>query len=399
MPVSNGTVYLGSRHARVLVSRLGEEVAQLDQTPLPVAPQERGNLSGLAPDATPVTKTVCNGLLLTPIEGLSVAAYETISAGMFDPPPGSDANLTQAYSGLPAVCRVTGQFVPTRDTVMPFEMWLPLQDWSGEAQGSVFQPASGIAAASDISVLDGGIGVFGLAVPADGQVDIGNPVGRFRDLVGRLLSSTQPASRAFLGTTGVRSGGTALHSMQIIPRGPGRMEGRVTVNDQPVVGLPLRLMLDSLHWSPWVSTNADGIYAFDLPYGTYSIKGYSLDADSAEMLLAGRMDKALQPTRKEEIVIDGETVGRALDLAYVDPIVVRWPVGEVTVGEARQIVWDQYPGASHYWIWFGRRDGARRRVDGLKTSWSAHDVRGTSIEVPATEIGLAGRLRNSYDRL
>lgn len=396
LPVSNGTVYIGSRQARVQLSRLEADIAMLDQTLLSATPQERRNLSGLvesgivpglATEPPPVIETVCNFRLRNPVDGLSVATYESISAGLFDPPLGSDASLGRTYSGLPAICRVTGYFVPTRDTVMPFEMWLPSQDWNGGAEGRIFEPSLGLGGAVDTTLLNRGTGVFGLALPATGIIDISNPVAKFREVVERLETSNQPTSRAFLGTTGVRSGGTALHSMQILPRGPGRMEGRVTVNDQPVAGLRLRLMLNALLWSPWVSTDSDGVYFFDLPYGTYSIDGYSIDSDSAEQLLSGTMDQARQPTRKDSVVVSASGAGRGLDLEYVEPIVVQWPAGDVTVGEARQIVWNRYPGASHYWIWIGRRDRAYR-IDGLKTAWSAHDVQGTSIGVPSNEIGL-----------
>ena len=45
--------------------------------------------------------------------------------------PGS----TNAMTGLPPFCRVTGAIEPTRESHILFEVWMPLENWNGKFAG------------------------------------------------------------------------------------------------------------------------------------------------------------------------------------------------------------------------------------------------------------------------
>jgi feruloyl esterase len=72
----------------------------------------------------------CAALAQQQIAKTTVTTAEAVTTGSFTP-PGS----TNAISGLPPFCRVAGVIVPTSESQIRFEVWLPLDKWNGKFAG------------------------------------------------------------------------------------------------------------------------------------------------------------------------------------------------------------------------------------------------------------------------
>ena len=68
-----------------------------------------------------------------------ITLAETVAAGTFEPPGGPGAGPPgappEAYSRLPAFCRIAGTLRPSSDSDIRFEVWLPSSGWNGKFVG------------------------------------------------------------------------------------------------------------------------------------------------------------------------------------------------------------------------------------------------------------------------
>jgi len=80
--------------------------------------------------ATPVSATSCEGLLDLSLPHAVVTAAQSVPGGTFNTPPGCTTGSLGCitHSALPAFCRVTGRSMPTSDSIINFEVWIPTDD-------------------------------------------------------------------------------------------------------------------------------------------------------------------------------------------------------------------------------------------------------------------------------
>ncbi len=81
-----------------------------------------------------VTGGNCGRLAMLRLPHTRITLAEIVPAGAFVPakpfslaPPGQQPS----YKGLPAFCRVAAQVSPVPDSLIKFELWLPVQGWNG----------------------------------------------------------------------------------------------------------------------------------------------------------------------------------------------------------------------------------------------------------------------------
>jgi len=72
----------------------------------------------------------CAGLAEHKLPNTAITAAQSITTGAFTPPGSSNA-----MTGLPSFCRVSGVIAPTNDSQIAFEVWLPLEKWNGKFAG------------------------------------------------------------------------------------------------------------------------------------------------------------------------------------------------------------------------------------------------------------------------
>ena len=74
--------------------------------------------------------TQCEQLAAVKLENTTILSAERITRGAFTPPGAQDS-----LANLPPFCRVTGEIRPTTDSHIAFEVWMPLENWSGKFVG------------------------------------------------------------------------------------------------------------------------------------------------------------------------------------------------------------------------------------------------------------------------
>lgn len=83
-----------------------------------------------APRLAHSTAAACESLAGTELEGTTITSAQPITDGSFTPP-----GAPNAIANLPPFCRVVGVIKPTSDSNILFELWLPLNGWTGRFVG------------------------------------------------------------------------------------------------------------------------------------------------------------------------------------------------------------------------------------------------------------------------
>jgi len=66
--------------------------------------------------------------------GTVIKSSRPILAGAFTPPTLPAGPAAAVYAALPAFCRVTATLMPSRDSEIQVEVWLPISNWNGKLQ-------------------------------------------------------------------------------------------------------------------------------------------------------------------------------------------------------------------------------------------------------------------------
>src|SRR5260370_10047801 len=77
----------------------------------------------------PASAATCEDLAKLALPSVSIGTAESVPAGAFNPPGGTE------IKGMPAFCRVAGSIKPTPDSDIQFEVWMPTSGWNGKFQG------------------------------------------------------------------------------------------------------------------------------------------------------------------------------------------------------------------------------------------------------------------------
>jgi len=83
----------------------------------------------------------CEDLIKLTLPNTTITMAESVPAGTFDPPdlPVGPYNakpmINAPIKGLPAFCRVAGAIKPSAASNVQFEVWMPIEGWTGRYQG------------------------------------------------------------------------------------------------------------------------------------------------------------------------------------------------------------------------------------------------------------------------
>jgi len=83
--------------------------------------------------SVPVAATPCSELSNMHLSAGRIDSATVVDKGAFPPPQNSPS--TASYETLTAFCRVTATLVPTSDSDIKIEVWLPTSGWNGKYQG------------------------------------------------------------------------------------------------------------------------------------------------------------------------------------------------------------------------------------------------------------------------
>ena len=77
----------------------------------------------------------CESLATLPLQNGRVTSAAVVGAGAFTPPGASaGSNAAQAYTSLPAFCRIAATLTPTTDSDIKIEVWMPASNWNQKLQ-------------------------------------------------------------------------------------------------------------------------------------------------------------------------------------------------------------------------------------------------------------------------
>jgi hypothetical protein len=87
-------------------------------------------------NSSEVASAACENLTQLNLPSAKITSVELVSAGSFSGPPAvfSGQDLSPFYKALPAFCRVQVQAIPTSDSDIKIEVWLPSAGWNGKLQ-------------------------------------------------------------------------------------------------------------------------------------------------------------------------------------------------------------------------------------------------------------------------
>jgi hypothetical protein len=82
-------------------------------------------------------KSACESLAALALPNAKISAAQSVAAGAFAGPPApfSGEDMSAFYKKLPAFCRVAVEAMPTADSDIKIEVWLPASGWNGKLQG------------------------------------------------------------------------------------------------------------------------------------------------------------------------------------------------------------------------------------------------------------------------
>src|SRR5436190_2058457 len=87
-------------------------------------------------EGTQITAAACERLAASlKLQNAKVSAVQAVSGGEFTPPPPPGAaRPPAAEKDLPPFCRVSLTLMPSSDSDIKSEVWLPLSGWNGKLQ-------------------------------------------------------------------------------------------------------------------------------------------------------------------------------------------------------------------------------------------------------------------------
>jgi feruloyl esterase len=92
--------------------------------------------SDAVPPAAAAAPIACESLAQVRLANGTLLAAESVQAGAFTPPGGTNPGAAAAYKSLPAFCRVVARLTPSSDSDIRVEIWLPLTGWNRKLQAA-----------------------------------------------------------------------------------------------------------------------------------------------------------------------------------------------------------------------------------------------------------------------
>jgi hypothetical protein len=104
---------------------------------------------GVGPRSTNAAPKTCEDLAQLKLPNTKITAAQTVSTGEFTPP-----GRSTSIKGLPAFCRVEATLMPSTDSDIKIEVWLPVSGWNGKYRG---QGNGGYAGAIGFDAMAGAV--------------------------------------------------------------------------------------------------------------------------------------------------------------------------------------------------------------------------------------------------
>jgi len=154
----------------------------------------------------------------------------------------------------------------------------------------------------------------------------------------------------YLGSSGIYSGNFPTNKNEVLTAGPGRIIGKALANGEPVEGLKLRLALNGSVMSQWATTNSNGQYEVKVPYGKYTVDGFSLDTITANKSLPNKIIHPRRSYTRSAFEVSPENKGNGPDFSFVDPVSKKIINNTYSVTDKVVLEWESYPNSAGYYV-------------------------------------------------
>lgn len=200
----------------------------------------------------------------------------------------------------------------------------------------------------------------------------------------------------YLGSIGYYDGDFLNKKNDVLAPGPGQIVGSVLINDNPLPGLKLRLALNGSVMSQWATSDDEGKYTINAPYGQYKINGFEIDFESANSVLTGKIEHPDLDFRSEIFSVNKDEKGKGLTLKFVDPVIKNIPKSKYSIDESVVVSWLPHPEASQYRLQIIEKQAPRSLNETRIFEWPDRPViDGTSIDLK--EYGVKIKAGYFYD--
>ena len=152
----------------------------------------------------------------------------------------------------------------------------------------------------------------------------------------------------YLGSTAVFSSRFKRGTGAVLPKGSGKIIGKVFANNKPIEGVTLRLALNGSHMSQWAVSDKDGRYEVPVPNGEYRIDGFSLNTRSSEKLSGLILHPNMSTGSEEEFTVSKERSGEGLTFRFVSPVKRLGKHQVFKLEDDIKVKWESYPNADKY---------------------------------------------------
>ncbi len=195
--------------------------------------------------------------------------------------------------------------------------------------------------------------------------------------------------KQYLGSHGIYSSGFLDNKGGVLSEGAGEIVGKAILNNKPVAGLKLRLALNGSVMSQWATSEQEGTYIVKVPYGEYQIDGFEFDTNSANAILAGKINHPQDAHSSEKFVVSEESKGQGLIFRFIDPIEKKILKNKYSINEDIVLDWHPYPGASEYKIQIYEKADPHAFSNNTIFEWSKGPrVSGTSFALKDQNVKL-----------
>lgn len=156
------------------------------------------------------------------------------------------------------------------------------------------------------------------------------------------------SSKRFLDSSTIYS--TDFDKEGDLSAGPGKIVGKAVINGQPLAGLKLRFALNNSVMSQWATTDLDGQYIINVPYGKYIIDGFELDQTSADKVLPGKILHPQSPHSSSDFEVSEGSIGHGINFKFIDPVIKEFTKNKYSANEEIILEWQPFAGATLYSI-------------------------------------------------
>ncbi len=145
----------------------------------------------------------------------------------------------------------------------------------------------------------------------------------------------------YLGSVGVTSGKFDWKNQKELIPGEGQIKGHILKHGSPCPGIKIQILFNGNVVSELATSDVNGEYIINVPYGEYRIDGWKIDHETADKHLAGKILEPELHFVSKNIEVTENKIAKGPSLNFIDPIKILRPLGIIPYTENIELEWSQ----------------------------------------------------------